>query len=376
MIYIYVCSIIKMVFFVEKGENVQNKVFLVIPSLNPDEKLGKTIKGMLDIGFENIIVVDDGSDEQHKANFPVSNSIITVLTHRVNLGKGAALKTAFKYIREHCPDAYGIVTADGDGQHTPQDVLRCADAISDKKEIILGCRDFSGDDVPKKSRFGNGITSFVFKTLCGKAISDTQTGLRGFPACLIDYLCEINGDRFEYETNMLLKCIGDNVPIKEIRIETVYIDENKSTHFRPVRDSFRIYKFLVNYILSSLISFVADITFFYLFSCMFTYLFSVFSPLVPVISTVCARIISSAINYYINRTKVFYSKSAVKNTLLRYYALAVPQMLLSAGVVTLLSYLFGAQSLGSSIIKIFVDTVIFFLSFRIQKLWVFKGDKN
>ncbi len=353
---------------------MQNNIFLVIPSLNPDEKLGKTIKGMLDIGFENIIVVDDGSDDEHKPNFPTSNNIITVLTHNVNLGKGAALKTAFKYILENHPDAYGIVTADGDGQHTPEDVLRCAEAIEDKKEIVLGCRDFSGDDVPKKSRFGNSITSFVFKTLCGKPISDTQTGLRGFPMCLIEYLCEISGDRFEYETNMLLKCISDNVSIKEIKIETVYLDENKSTHFRPVRDSFRIYKFLVNYIFSSLISFVADISFFYLFSRIFSFIFSAVSPLVPIFSTFCARAISSGINYYINRTKVFENKSSVKNTLLKYYALAVPQMLISAGVVTLLSHLFGARSLGSSIIKIFVDTLIFFLSFRIQKLWVFKGD--
>ncbi len=363
-----------MVFCVEKGDIMQNKIFLVIPSLNPDEKLGKTIKGMLEIGFENIIVVDDGSDSEHKLNFPTSNNVITVLTHSVNLGKGAALKTAFKYIRDNHPDAYGIVTADGDGQHTPQDVLMCADAIEDKKEIVLGCRDFSGDDVPKKSRFGNSITSFVFKTLCGKAISDTQTGLRGFPMCLIDYLCEISGDRFEYETNMLLKCIGDNVAIKEIKIETVYIDENKSTHFRPIRDSFRIYKFLVNYIFSSLISFVADISFFYLFSRLFSALISQLSPLVPIIATVCARVISSGINYYINKTKVFDNKSKVKNTLFKYYALAVPQMLVSATAVTLLSYLFTAQSLGSSVIKIFVDTFIFFLSFRIQKLWVFKGD--
>ncbi|MBO4468682.1 MAG: bifunctional glycosyltransferase family 2/GtrA family protein, partial [Clostridia bacterium] len=340
------------------------------------EQLAKTVKGMLDIGFESIVLVDDGSDAEHKANFPAESNSVTVLTHEVNKGKGAALKTAFAYINENFPDAFGVVTADGDGQHTPQDVLRCAEAIEDKRQIILGCRDFSGEDVPGKSRFGNKTTSFIFKTLCGKAISDTQTGLRGFPGCLLSYLCDISGDRFEYETNMLLRCISDRVDIKEIKIETVYLDSNKATHFRPIRDSIRIYKFLINYILSSFISFVADISLFYVFSRLFSRLFADSSPMIPIVATVCARAISSGINYYINRTKVFESKQQVKKTLLKYYALAIPQMLVSAGAVTLLTVIFGAHSFGSSIIKIFVDTVIFLVSFRIQKSWVFKGEKN
>ena len=353
-----------------------NNVFLIIPSLNPDEKLAKTVKGMLEAGFQNIIIVDDGSDEEHKQYFPSGNNSITVLTHNVNKGKGAALKTAFKYVLDNFPDADGVVTADGDGQHTPSDVVACAEAIEDNRQIVLGCRDFTGDDVPKRSRFGNHITSFVFKTLCGKAISDTQTGLRAFPKVLLNYLCDINGDRFEYETNMLLKCISDDIDIKEIKIETVYLDDNETSHFRPFRDSVRIYKFLINYILSSLASFLTDIVFFYIFSRIFHAIPIVSLVLIPAVATACARVVSSAVNYYINKTKVFDNKGSVKKTILRYYALAVPQMLISAGLVTLLSYLFGAASFGSSIIKVFVDTFIFFLSFRIQKSWVFKGDNN
>lgn len=350
-------------------------IFLVIPSLNPDEKLGRTIKSMLEAGFESIIVVDDGSDEDHKAFFPAENNNIVLLTHKVNRGKGAALKTAFRYIRENFPDTYGVVTADGDGQHTPEDVLRCAEAIENKREIVLGCRDFSGPDVPKRSRFGNRTTSFIFKTLCGKAISDTQTGLRGFPASLLEYLCTVSGDRFEYETNMLLKCIGDGIDIKEIEIKTVYIEENATSHFRPVRDSIRVYRFLVNYIFSSLVSFLADISLFYIFSRLFAKSDILSSVYIPAAATVLARVVSSSLNYYINKTKVFENKGSIGKTIFKYYTLAAAQMLLSAGIVTLLSYLFGAYSLGSTVIKIFVDTFIFFLSFRIQKLWVFKGEK-
>lgn len=361
--------------FVEKGDLVTKNIFLVIPSLNPDEKLGKTIKSMLEAGFGGIIVVDDGSDAEHKAYFPTENNSITLLTHEVNRGKGAALKTAFKYIKENFPDVYGVVTADGDGQHTPEDALRCAEAIEDKREIVLGCRDFSGPDVPKRSKFGNKTTSFIFRFLCGKAISDTQTGLRGFPGCLLDYLCTVSGDRFEYETNMLLKCISDGVAIKEIKIETVYIEENATSHFRPVRDSIRVYRFLVNYILSSFVSFLADISLFYILSRLFAKSAILPAVYIPAAATFLARAASSSLNYYINKTKVFENKGKIRNTVFKYYTLAAAQMLLSAGIVTLLSYLFGAHSLGSTVIKIFTDTFIFLLSFRIQKLWVFKGEK-
>ena len=350
------------------------RIFLVIPSLNPDEKLAKTIKSMIEAGFNDIIVVDDGSDEAHKQFFPTANNNITLLTHEVNRGKGAALKTAFKYISENYPDAFGVVTADGDGQHAPADVLRCAEMIDDKRQIVLGCRDFSGPDVPPRSRFGNRTTTFIFKTLCGKAISDTQTGLRGFPACLLGYLCNINGDRFEYETNMLLKFIGDDIAIKEIKIETVYIEDNATSHFRPIRDSIRVYRFLFNYVLSSLFSFLVDIICFYVFSRILGFAGIVGSVYIPAVATVLARVISSTVNYYINKTKVFENKGKVKNTIFKYYSLAILQMGLSAGIVTGLTYLFGAQSLGSSVIKMFVDTFIFLLSFRIQKLWVFKGE--
>lgn len=353
---------------------MDKKVFLVIPSLNPDEKLAKTIAGMIDVGFNDIIVVDDGSDEQHKQFFPANNNNITMLVHEVNRGKGAALKTAFSYIKDNYPDAFGVVTADGDGQHSPEDVMRCADAIGDKKEIILGCRDFSGPDIPRRSRFGNKTTTTVFKLLCGKGISDTQTGLRGFPMCLLDYMCTIGGDRFEYETNMLLKCIGDGVGIKEIKIQTVYIDDNSSSHFRPVRDSIRIYRFFVNYVISSLVSFLADISVFHVLQrVLLAYEILPKTPALAV-ATVTARVISATVNFTINKTKVFDNRGNLGKTLLKYAILAIAQAGVSYGLLLLITNLLGAQSFWITVIKMCVDTLIFFISFRIQKLWVFKGE--
>ena len=112
---------------------MQDNIYIVIPSLNPDKKLKKTVEGMLKIGFKHILLVDDGSDSGHKIYFPKENESITVLTHKTNLGKGAALKTAFNYILENIPDADGVITVDGDGQHTPEDALKCAEALEKKQ---------------------------------------------------------------------------------------------------------------------------------------------------------------------------------------------------------------------------------------------------
>lgn len=345
-----------------------DNIYIIIPSLNPDNKLKKTVEGMLNTGFSHILLVDDGSDSEHKKYFPEENENITVLTHKTNLGKGAALKTAFNYILDNVPDACGVITVDGDGQHTPEDTLKCADELEKKNgAVILGCRDFSGKDVPKRSRFGNKTTSFVFKLLCGISVSDTQTGLRAFPRSVLSELIKIKGERFEYETNMLLVLSRKGISFKEVKISTVYLEENASSHFRPIRDSIRIYHFILSFFMSSAISTVIDIVLFYILS---RILSDALGTATVLAATVPARAVSSFTNYIINKQKVFNSEK-IENSVLKYYALAIPQMLVSALIVTILKSIFTAGSFVSTIIKMIVDTVLFFISYRIQNCWVF-----
>ncbi len=346
---------------------------VVIPSLDPDEKLQNTVLSIKQAGFNNILVVNDGSKEENLKYFPTEKEVI-LLNHETNRGKGAALKTAFAYIEKNMPEITGVITADGDGQHLPEDIVKCANALDfEKSEVVLGCRDFTAADVPQRSRFGNNTTSFVFKLLCGLKISDTQTGLRAFPKSLMPLLCEISGDRFEYETNMLLKFKQQNIGIKEEKIQTVYIEENRSSHFRVVRDSLRVYGFIFSFILSSCISFIADISLFYIVRKL---LGAVLGASAELVATVVARIISSLINFTINKKRVFTNTDSVKSTLLRYYALAIPQMLLSACFVTLFSAVFAANAELSTLIKMVVDTILFFVSYRIQNNWVFANKKK
>lgn len=212
-------------------------VVLVIPSLNPDEKIIRLIKELKNNNFENIIVVNDGSNTD--TYFKKLDCII--LNHETNLGKGQALKTAFKYYLDNFNSYKGIVMLDSDYQHSVKDVCKVAKLIK-KNTLILGVRDFNNKNVPFKSKFGNKITSFVFNKKYGKYISDTQTGLRGISSDLIEKFVTLEGDRFEYEINMLKDSIKINVLIKEVKIDTIYIEKNKSSNFKVLKDSYKIYK--------------------------------------------------------------------------------------------------------------------------------------
>lgn len=353
------------------------RVTVVIPSLNPDEKLRLVVEGLTALGFDDILIVNDGSDAAHLQNFPSPAEFpnIEILTHPVNRGKGAGLKTAFAHFLETREGRVGVVTVDGDNQHRPADVLSCAEVLcAIPKNLILGVRDFSGPDVPARSRKGNRITSAVFRIFCGMSISDTQTGLRAIARENLPTMLAVEGDRFEYETNMLLELKRAHIKWTEVPIQTVYIEENQTSHFRPIVDSWRIYKLILKFILSSGAGTVVDLGVFYLLSLVF----GIGSDVMIWIYTAVARLVSSLTNFIINDKVVFRNTDRVGATMLRYYCLAIPQMLISAFLVDKLAWGL-AQSGGKlvvTLVKAAVDTALFFISFQIQKNWVFTDRKS
>nr|MCR5822936.1 glycosyltransferase family 2 protein [Lachnospiraceae bacterium] len=179
-----------------------DNVTVILPSLDPDFRLNLVVDGCLAQGFKSIVIVNDGSHKDHLEPFKTAAQKpgVVVLEHEVNKGKGRALKTAMSWILENQKDVKGVVTVDGDNQHHPEDIAACAEAMLEKNVSVLGCRDFSEPQVPWKSKAGNNITKFVFRTFCGIKISDTQTGLRAFPKDVLPMLIESEGERFEFET--------------------------------------------------------------------------------------------------------------------------------------------------------------------------------
>ena len=348
-------------------------ILVVIPSLDPDERLPEVIRGVQKLGFTDILLVDDGSAPENQHYFEEGAAMgCAVLHHGVNKGKGRALKTAFSWFLEHRPDSDGCVTIDGDNQHHPDDIAACVDVMYQQKEdaLILGVRDFNQDNVPPKSRFGNKCTSFVFRAFCGLKVSDTQTGLRVFPRSIIQKMTEISGERFEYETNMLLSCKQACIPLVEQTIRTIYIDSNATTHFHPIKDSLRVYGIIIKFFLSSFLSFLIDFGLFNLLNVVFKGGKMAAHSLL--FATVIARVISSVVNFTFNRKAVFKSDAPLARTMIRYYILWAFQLACSYGSVALLSLAFGDTAGVQAVLKLIVDIILYFISFRLQQAWVFR----
>ena len=356
----------------------QSKISIVLPSLDPDEKLIAVIDGLLEYGFTDIILVNDGSKPENLHYFEdaAKHPEVHLLNHPVNRGKGAALKTAFTWFLENRPDGVGVVTVDGDNQHHPEDTRACAAHMAEHDRVVLGVRDFDLPQVPFRSRSGNRITSAVFKIFCGMTISDTQTGLRAIPTRDLKLLNAIGGDRFEYETNMLLAMKEHRIAFDEVKIRTVYIEENKSSHFRAVQDSWRIYKLILahffKYTLSSVLSSIFEIALVSALNLLCRNTLTGF--MLTAVPTVVSRALSSLLNFYMNKRLVFHSQADTGKALLRYYMLAVPQMLLQLllthGAYTLLG-LGDGQTALRVLVYILVMGVLFIASYMIQQRWVF-----
>ncbi|MEG2082248.1 MAG: bifunctional glycosyltransferase family 2/GtrA family protein, partial [Oscillospiraceae bacterium] len=320
----------------------------------------------------DLILLDDGSGKEGRNIFDeiAKNDRCTVLRHAVNLGKGRALKDGFNYILNTYPQCLGVVTVDGDGQHLTSDIVLCAKALYDHpKSLVLGSRDFDGKDVPTKSSFGNKVTRQTMKLLCGVNIPDTQTGLRGISADFMKLLMSVPGERFEFETNMLLCAKENDIPFEIVTIHTVYLEGNVTTHFNPLKDSFKIYSIFVKFILSSSSSFLIDIAIFTL--C--TSLLRDVAPLYYIfVSTAVARVVSAIFNYNINKKTVFKNFERSHWIMIKYILLCVVQLCLSAFFV---EKLFLILHINESIVKIMTDMILFFISFTIQREWVFKSKK-
>lgn len=353
---------------------------ILIPSLEPDERLPAYIQKLAESGFGHIVVVDDGSSESYQKIFRRAEEIdsrVTVLHHEVNRGKGIALKTGYRWIQENLKDISGVITADADGQHTVPDCIRLAEELEKgQRALYLGSRDFSLENVPPKSRTGNRFTSVLFFLLYGKWLQDTQTGLRAFRKEDLPFMTEVEGERFEYEMNVLIACARSGIPMIPVTIETVYENENKGTHYHPLKDSLRIFRVIVRgfvrFMGVSIFCFLVDQGLFNLLN------LAVFSNNAAnaakfiFVSTAAARVISAGLNFILNKNFVFRLKGNTGGALWKYIVLAAGIMLLSGGGVWLL----GHAGMHSTIAKLIVDFVLYFLSFQVQQKWVFAEKKE
>lgn len=339
---------------------------VIIPAYKPDKTLATITDQLWAYGCQ-IIVVDDGSGQEYGHIFEQVEDVCIVLKHSENCGKGAAIKTALSYIKNEIWDSGMVGIMDCDGQHLPEDMLKLLEAAGKhRKTLILGVRDV-GVEMPWKSRLGNQITRAVFKLVTGEKVSDTQTGLRAFDPELIPRLLSVEGERYEYEMNMLMAFAKEKIPMEEVPIHTIYRDKNNSnSHFRKVKDSARIYKDILKFTLSSFSSFVLD---YLLFSLLM--IFMPYTAIYALFANIAARIVSAFYNYSMNCRFVFHTNRSVKTTV-HYFALAGVILVMNNLILEMFVQAFRVSVYPA---KLLTECLLFILSWLVQNLVIFRKEK-
>ncbi len=335
-------------------------IAVLIPAYNPEEPLLLLVDALIKLDFPLIVVVNDGSEPSCRGIFDKLAGMknCRVVHHAVNLGKGRALKSGFNYCRVHFPDLLGIVTADADGQHLPEDIRKVSvEFLNHPQSLIIGARTFA-PGTPLRSLLGNLITRYVFRLLIGGKLSDTQSGLRCVPMDIVPNLIGLEGEHYEYEMNMLISTKKIRISIREVEIETVYLKNNRSSHFNPLIDSMKIYFLLLRFSLSSLFASSVD---FIIFTAIYLLRENILTALI------LARLVSGCVNFLVNKSLVFHNREGVAGPLVKYFTLFVTLGALSFLCIRTMAG-FGMNVIAA---KIAAESVLFLASFTIQRDFIF-----
>lgn len=336
---------------------------IVIPAYQPQTQLLSLVEAIRSVTESPVAVINDGSNREYDQLFSKIAALenVSVLRHAVNLGKGAALKTAFNFVLNKWGNSIdGVVTADADGQHLPADINVIVRALEGNPAVLhLGTREFSSE-VPLRSRFGNKLTRLVFKVLLGRHLKDTQTGLRGIPVSLLPELLRLSVNRYEFETEMLIQAVNCGFKIKETSISTIYEKDNPTSHFNPFLDSLKIYFVFLRFCSNSLLTLLID---YLVFAAILVLTDKIFA------SFLVARLVAGTFNYVSSRFLVFNSRGPLKREVVKYGLLVGAFMVISYGLVTTMVVLLG---LNVFIAKFAVESTLFMASFFIQNRLIFR----
>ena len=344
----------------------QPNFVVLIPAYKPGPDFPGLISDLVRLGVERIYVVDDGSGVWFRARFDeaAQHPQVRIVRHAINLGKGAALKTGINAILCDFPEISVVVTADADGQHSPQDIIAVAQkACANPGALVLGSRVFA-EDVPFRSKLGNNATKIVLRIVAGQKLSDTQTGLRAVPAHLLPDLLKVPSQGYEFELDMLLLSRNRRLHILEQPIRTIYLEGNASSHFNPLLDSMRIYFVLLRFAMISMCTAVLDNL---LFSLVYAYTGS------KGMSQIVGRIGAMAFNFTSVKRMVFNSRGRLLREFLQYATLVAVSGTISYFMIVLFTSRFGMGVLKS---KLLAEGILFLANFLVQRDIIFTGGET
>ena len=213
----------------------ENDIVVAIPAYNAGRKLGEVLSEVFRfVNATQVLVVNDGSTDG--CEDAVRDTRATLINHQRNLGKGAALKTAFTYFLEN-RSAAALISMDADGQHLPSELPKFLAAYRDRpSDLIIGARGFRWPEMPLHRILSNRVTSWLLTQKLGQVIRDSQSGFRLYSRHLIASI-ELTTSGYETESEILIKACRSGLRLTFIPISTVYGGE--PSHIRGVREIWR-----------------------------------------------------------------------------------------------------------------------------------------
>jgi glycosyltransferase involved in cell wall biosynthesis len=344
------------------------KPIIIFPAYQPGQSLIKLIDELAIDPQQKMILVDDGSIGKAQEIFAVianRHYQVEILRHAVNLGKGQALKTGFNHFLVHyaqnCP---GVVTADADGQHIKDDIMRVSEALQNHPQALcVGCHALTSE-MPLRRHFINRLTIHIFKVVTGVSLKDTQSGLRGIPTGFLSELLYSTDTGIEFELDMLVRASKSGFQFLEIPIQTIRTADNLGKKYIYFRDSFKIYFVFMRFSMLSLVTAVLD---YLVFVLAFWYSHNL------LLGIVFGRIMAGAFQFSMGKFWVFKSANKLISEAVKYAVLVTGLMVLSYGLMTpLVIYL----NLTPYLSKLLAEGGIFLLSFAAQNLLVYAAPSN
>ncbi|MCW6593821.1 glycosyltransferase family 2 protein [Yersinia ruckeri] len=337
---------------------------IVIPAYEPDQTLIVLVGELLEYMHNNdqilpLLIINDGSttDVALQVFSILRDRGIEVITHDVNQGKGAALKTGIKIAQDR--EIPFIVTVDADGQHLPVDVFRVMKAgIETENSVILGRRVFN-KNTPLRSKFGNELTVRLFRWTHGGHVNDTQTGLRYIPQIFYSDLLAISEQRYDFELAALILFVKKGA-CHEVIIQTIYEPGNPSSHFRKIQDSAKIYTILFRGMLVSLLLALVDFL---------TFHFVDLLTNSTTISVLVARTVGTVGYFYLARNFVYQAGNEFYISFTKYLALVLLNILI---LVPLIDIVEKYLELPKVFIYMLATLGLFLFNFYVQKAFIFK----
>lgn len=334
-----------------RGEILQK--IALIPAYCPGDRMIGLVKELNQSDF-TVVVIDDGSGSDYDEIFESAQEYAEVHRHKLNRGKGEALKSGLRLIQKEYQAPYIVVTADADGQHRTEDIIKVGETAEQHPDsLILGKRNLD-KSAPFKSRIGNAITRVLYRLTTGRKIYETQTGLRAFSDKLLPRFVKLPGHRYEYEIDMILN--ASDLNIIEVGIQTIYFDNNAQTHFKPFKDTVKLNSQFLRYKIPSIIAGLAGYALFV------ALVFATERWLMPCIA---ARLLTILLKYILDKVIPFSEKPALGRYLITAETILLCDLLAMAALLSAGVHVFVAK-LISGVLMIVVGIIVRTVFMRVK----------